>query len=179
MSRKRSLRKPQLIVRRLSPARPVGWLEFGSYRWPCAFGRAGISPNKKEGDGVTPRGVYVLRRVLYRADKIQRPMTGLAIQRTAPDMGWCDAVGDRNYNRKIRHPYPVSAEQLWRDDELYDLVVVLSHNERPRIQGRGSAVFMHVARPGFRPTEGCIALRKSDLRKLLKRAGRQAKIRIT
>lgn len=91
----------------------------------------------------------------------------LPVQPLKPDDGWCDAVADRNYNRKVRHPYPASAEQMWRGDALYDLVVVLDYNERPRVRGKGSAIFMHVARPGFLPTEGCIALRAGDLRKLL------------
>jgi L,D-peptidoglycan transpeptidase YkuD (ErfK/YbiS/YcfS/YnhG family) len=81
--------------------------------------------------------------------------------------GWCDAPGDRNYNRPVRQPYPASAEPLWRGDELYDLVVVLDYNLRPRVRGRGSAIFMHVARPGYRPTEGCIALRRDHLQLLL------------
>ena len=95
---------------------------------------------------------------------------------TSRAMGWCDAVGNRNYNRAVCFPYPASAEHLWRADDLYDLIVVLSHNERPRIQARGSAVFIHVARPGLRPTEGCVALKKSDLRKVLQHAKRNCKI---
>jgi len=87
----------------------------------------------------------------------------------APDDGWCDAPGDRNYNRPVRHPYPASAERLWREDGLYDIVVVLSHNVRPRVRGAGSAVFMHLARPGYRPTEGCIALKREHLLRLLER----------
>ena len=179
MSRKRSLKKPQLIVRCLSPASSSGWLHYGPLRWPCAIGRGGIRANKKEGDGATPRGVFVLRRIFYRADKGPRPGVRIPLQRTVQATGWCDAVGDRNYNREVRHPYPASAERLWRDDDLYDFIVVLSHNERPRVQGRGSAVFLHVARPGYLPTEGCVGLRKSDLKKLLSHAGRGTKLRIT
>jgi L,D-peptidoglycan transpeptidase YkuD (ErfK/YbiS/YcfS/YnhG family) len=89
------------------------------------------------------------------------------------DDGWCDAAGDRNYNRHVRHPYPSSAERLWREDELYDLVVVLDHNRRPRVQGRGSAIFMHVARGGYAPTQGCIALSATHLRRLIALAGKR------
>jgi L,D-peptidoglycan transpeptidase YkuD (ErfK/YbiS/YcfS/YnhG family) len=110
-----------------------------------------------------------VRDVLYRADRVQRPRTRLPVRRIGPRDGWCDAPGDRNYNRPVLHPYPVSAERLWRDDGLYDIVVVLDYNLRPRLRGRGSAVFMHVARPGYRPTEGCIALRQDHLRLLLAR----------
>jgi L,D-peptidoglycan transpeptidase YkuD (ErfK/YbiS/YcfS/YnhG family) len=93
----------------------------------------------------------------------------LPVQRIRRMDGWCDAPGDRNYNRPVRHPYPASAERLWRDDALYDMVVVLRHNQRPRLRGRGSAIFMHVARPGYLPTEGCIALERGHLLRVLER----------
>lgn len=85
-----------------------------------------------------------------------------------PADGWCDAVRDRNYNRPVQHPYPASAERLWREDRLYDVVVVLDHNQQPRIRGHGSAIFLHVRRPGSAPTEGCVALEPNDLRRLLR-----------
>ena len=106
-------------------------------------------------------------RVLFRADRLPRPRTALPVQRIGRADGWCDAPGDRNYNRPVRHPYPASAERLWREDALYDVVVVLGHNQRPRLRGAGSAIFMHVARPGYLPTEGCIALRRDHLLRLL------------
>ena len=93
--------------------------------------------------------------------------------------GWCDDPVDRNYNRRVRHPYPASAERLWRSDHLYDLVVVLGYNDRPRVAGRGSAIFMHVAGPGFAPTEGCVALRLPDLKRLLEEVPRGAVVTIT
>jgi L,D-peptidoglycan transpeptidase YkuD (ErfK/YbiS/YcfS/YnhG family) len=116
--------------------------------------------------------------VLYRADRCQRPLTGLPVAVISPADGWCDAIADRNYNRRVRHPYPASAEALWRSDGLYDVVVVLDCNRRPRIRGRGSAIFMHVARPGFEPTEGCIALRRADLLHVLAALKRGARIHI-
>ena len=96
-----------------------------------------------------------------------RPRSGLPMQHIRPDDGWSDDARDRNYNRPVTHPYPASAEQLWRPDGLYDLVVVLDHNERPRVRGHGSAVFIHIARPDMAPTAGCIALRPRDLVRLL------------
>jgi L,D-peptidoglycan transpeptidase YkuD (ErfK/YbiS/YcfS/YnhG family) len=108
-----------------------------------------------------------MRHAYYRADKAMRPKTLLPMRRLRPEDGWCDAARDRNYNRFVRHPYPASAEHLWRADGLYDLVVVLGYNDRPRIAGRGSAVFLHVAKPGLAPTEGCVALRRADLLRLL------------
>jgi L,D-peptidoglycan transpeptidase YkuD (ErfK/YbiS/YcfS/YnhG family) len=131
---------------------------------------------KREGDGATPSGVWRLTQVLYRADRVQRPRTGLPVRPLKVDDGWCDAVGDRNYNRAVRHPYAASAERLWREDALYDVIVVLDHNQRPRVQGAGSAIFMHVARPGYRPTEGCIALARHHLLMVLANAGPETQV---
>jgi L,D-peptidoglycan transpeptidase YkuD (ErfK/YbiS/YcfS/YnhG family) len=155
-----------------------GVLEAGSLRAPCALGRSGRRLVKREGDGATPVGHWALVEVLYRADRVGRPITALPIRPIKVSDGWCDAVGDRNYNRLVQHPYAASAEELWRQDHLYDLVVVLSHNRIPRVQGGGSAIFMHLARPGFAPTAGCIALRESDLRRLLARSARGTMILI-
>jgi len=145
-----------------------GWATIGKLRFPCALGRSGRRTVKREGDGATPVGAFKVRRAFYRPDRLLRPATRVPLRPLRPDDGWCDAVGDRNYNRKVKHPYPASAERMWRDDHLYDLVVVLDHNERPRVQGGGSAVFMHVARGSFRPTAGCIAFRRPDLIRILK-----------
>lgn len=163
-----------LMLRVLSRSATRGVLQWGALLMPCAIGRGGIRPGKREGDGGTPRGRWTLRLVFYRPDKGCRPTSALPTRRLAPDDGWCDAVADRNYNRRVRLPYPARAEQMWRDDGLYDLVVVLDYNERPRVQGQGSAIFMHIARPGFLPTEGCVALRQQDLRRLLAQVPRRA-----
>ncbi len=143
---------------------------------PCALGRSGRATRKHEGDGATPSGIWRPELVLYRADRVQRPTTALPIRPINVDDGWCDAIGDRNYNRWVRHPYPASAERLWRADHLYDVVVVLNHNTRPRVQGAGSAIFMHLARPGYRPTEGCVALTRRHLLFVLARMGRGTRI---
>lgn len=117
-------------------------------------------------------------RVLYRADRGARPVTGLPLARIGLADGWCDDASDRNYNRPVRHPYPASAEAMWRGDGLYDLVVILDCNVRCRVRGRGSAIFLHVARPGFLPTEGCVAMRRADLVKVLARLRRGDRLRI-
>ena len=145
---------------------------------PCALGRGGRSWTKREGDGATPSGAWRPLAVLYRADRAGRPRTALPVRRLRPDDGWCDAVGDRNYNRHVHHPYPASAERLWRSDGVYDVIVVLDHNTRPRVQRAGSAIFMHLARPHFPPTEGCIALTRRDLLLLLSRLGPRMRIAI-
>lgn len=157
----------QLFVSTLSRRGRTGIVRCGNLRFPCALGRTGTRVLKREGDGATPLGTFRLSHAYYRADKALRPQTLLPMRRLRREDGWCDAAGDRNYNRLIRHPYPASAEHLWRKDGLYDLIVVLDYNERPRIAGRGSAVFLHVVTPGLAPTEGCIALRRADLLRLL------------
>jgi L,D-peptidoglycan transpeptidase YkuD (ErfK/YbiS/YcfS/YnhG family) len=159
-----------------SAARPRGIVKLGGLTFACALGRSGRRTRKREGDGATPVGCWRILGVLHRADRVRRPATRLPVRRISPRDGWCDAPADRNYNRPVRHPYPASAEHLWRADGLYDLVVVLGHNLGPRVRGAGSAVFMHVASPGYRPTEGCIALKRDHLARLLARLGVGARI---
>lgn len=131
----------------------------------CALGRAGVCPatDKREGDGGTPAGVWPVRRVLWRPDKLAAPSSRLPGRPLEPDDGWCDAPLDPAYNRPVRLPYAATAERMWREDGIYDLVVVLGYNDAPVVPGAGSAIFMHVARPDYGPTEGCIALALEDL----------------
>lgn len=144
-------------------------LTGGGFEARCALGRGGILPaaEKREGDGASPAGVWPLRRVLFRPDRGPAPKTALPAIPIASDDGWCDAPGDPAYNRPVRRPYPASAEHLWREDGLYDLVVVLGHNDDPPVPGMGSAIFLHVAAPDYSPTEGCVALSRPDLETLL------------
>jgi L,D-peptidoglycan transpeptidase YkuD (ErfK/YbiS/YcfS/YnhG family) len=144
-----------------------GILAIGNLVLPCVIGRAGTKALKREGDGATPKGHWQLRHVLVRRDRIAFLATGLPLSAIARRDGWCDAPDDRNYNRPVRLPYPASHERLWREDNLYDVVVVLSHNERPRRRFGGSAVFLHIADRHGKPTAGCVALSLADMRKLL------------
>lgn len=155
-----------------------GRLAYGAVRVPCALGRAGIRGAKREGDGATPAGTFELRRVLYRADRMAAPDTGLPLRAIAPNDGWCDDPAHEAYNRPVQFPFAGRAERLWRDDGIYDLVVVLGHNDDPPVPGRGSAVFLHVARAGLAPTEGCVALARDDLLALLEETGPGDAIRI-
>jgi L,D-peptidoglycan transpeptidase YkuD (ErfK/YbiS/YcfS/YnhG family) len=134
---------------------------------PAALGRAGIRALKREGDGGTPLGRFPVRQVLYRADRMARPRTRLPVHAIRDGDGWCDDPASRTYNRLIRLPSRRSAEGLKRVDHLYDLVLVLGYNDLPRVKGKGSAIFVHLARPGFTPTDGCIALSRHDLTMLL------------
>jgi L,D-peptidoglycan transpeptidase YkuD (ErfK/YbiS/YcfS/YnhG family) len=145
----------------------------------AALGRGGIRALKREGDGGTPLGRFPVRQVLYRADRMQRPRTLLPLRAIDARDGWCEDPGDRNYNRLVRLSAGSSADRLKRDDHLYDLLLVLGYNDRPRVKGRGSAIFMHLARPGFAPTAGCIALERRDLLMLLAGLRRGARIVVT
>jgi L,D-peptidoglycan transpeptidase YkuD (ErfK/YbiS/YcfS/YnhG family) len=158
---------PLIAVRGLSRASAQGKLHIGPVHVPCALGRSGRGSKTGEGDGVTPVGSWAVRQALYRPDRILRPRTALPLTPIRPEMGWSDAPGDANYNRPVAKPYPKSHEPLWRDDHLYDLVVILGFNDLPRAQGRGSAIFMHLARPDYTPTEGCIALSAGHMLRLL------------
>jgi len=142
-------------------------------RWTnCALGKGGVTPAaaKREGDGASPLGVWPIREVIFRPDRGIAPLTGLPVRPMAEDDGWCDAPGDPAYNRPVKLPYPASAEVMWREDGLYDLVVVLGHNDDPPIAPLGSAIFLHLAWEGYLPTEGCVALTREDLAELLSKA---------
>jgi L,D-peptidoglycan transpeptidase YkuD (ErfK/YbiS/YcfS/YnhG family) len=145
----------------------------GELRWldrvtRCALGLNGVREDKREGDGATPAGCFPLREVYVRADRLAAPSTGLPASPISPDLGWCDDPADAAYNRPVRLPYAARHERLWRDDEVYDLLIVIGYNDNPVEPGRGSAIFLHVARPDFAPTEGCIAMRLADLSDLLR-----------
>ena len=139
--------------------------------YDCALGRSGVSPEKREGDGATPIGAFALRRVLYRPDRVDRPDTALPVAEHQENDGWCDDPDDARYNQPVTLPYPASAEHMWREDPLYDIVVVLGHNDDPIEAGAGSAIFLHVAAPDFKATEGCVAMRRDDLVEVLKSCG--------
>lgn len=132
---------------------------------PCALGRAGViaAEEKTEGDGCTPLGAYPFRQVFYRADKVDKPQTILPCSTITKSDGWCDASDHEAYNQLIHLPFEASHETLWRGDNIYDLILVIGHNDNPVEAGKGSAIFIHVAREGYTPTEGCIAFAKGDL----------------
>ena len=165
-----------LWVRARPGQRTGGWLLAGPFAVPVALGRGGIRANKREGDGGTPRGTFRLRRLWWRADRMARPMTHLPVRRIRGDDGWCEDPRDRHYNQPIRLKPDHPGDRLKRADHLYDLIIELDHNTRPRIAGRGSAVFVHMARPGFAPTAGCVALKAGALRRLIARIGPRTRI---
>jgi L,D-peptidoglycan transpeptidase YkuD (ErfK/YbiS/YcfS/YnhG family) len=149
---------------------PAGIAVWGGLRLRCALGRGGVRRDKHEGDGATPAGAWPMRRLLYRADRMPLRPTRLPVLAIAPGDGWCDAPWDAKYNQPVRLPYAVSAENLWREDAVYDLIVPLGYNDAPVVPGAGSAIFLHVARADFAPTEGCVALALVDLLTVLREA---------
>jgi L,D-peptidoglycan transpeptidase YkuD (ErfK/YbiS/YcfS/YnhG family) len=161
---------PQSILVSKAPGAPArGVLRCGDWHVGCALGRAGVTYSKREGDGATPAGTLRPRLVLFRPDRVHRPVTELRVLPIRADDGWCDDPQDRNYNRAVALPYPARHERLWRDDHLYDVLVVLDWNLEPAIPNRGSAIFLHIERADGGPTEGCIAVGVSPMRRLVRR----------
>jgi L,D-peptidoglycan transpeptidase YkuD (ErfK/YbiS/YcfS/YnhG family) len=166
----------RISVRR-KPGEPRrGWLTAGGRAIPVALGRGGIRANKREGDGGTPRGRFRLVRLWWRADRHPRPRTLLPVRAIGPRDGWCEDPRDRRYNRHVDVPADSTADRLARKDALYDFIIEIDHNTRPRVAGRGSAVFIHIAREKFAPTAGCVALTLPELRRLLARVGPRTSI---
>ena len=144
-----------------------GLIRFRGGIYRCAIGKGGRRVDKREGDGATPTGLLPLRRLLYRADRLAPPRGAVPVAPIAPDDGWCDDPAHADYNTQIRLPHTARHEELWRADPIYDVIGVLGWNDSPVMRGRGSAIFLHLARPGFSPTEGCIALERRDLLRVL------------
>lgn len=169
---------PLIRVRPRPGRRSHGVLTAGHRAIPVALGRAGIRANKREGDGATPAGRFRPLRLWWRHDRGGRPQTLLPTVRIGPDLAWCEDPADRRYNRPFRRSAIEPGDRLRREDRLYDLIVEIDHNTRPRIAGRGSAVFVHVARPDRGPTAGCVAMAAGELERLLSKLGRKTRIDI-
>ena len=147
--------------------RPSGLLIWRGQPLRAALGKAGVNPHKEEGDSATPSGSLALRRVLYRADRVPPPKCAVMVEPLAATDGWCDDPDHRDYNRQVRLPHDGRHEELWRRDDVYDVIGVLGWNDSPVAKGRGSAIFLHVARRNYEPTEGCVALALPDLTRIL------------
>lgn len=153
-----------------------GWLMAGPHTIPVALGRGGIIANKREGDGGTPKGTFLPKRLWWRADRHPRPQTFLPVRAIRPDDAWCEDPASRHYNRPLKLRRGDDGDRLRRDDHLYDFIIEIDHNNSPRIAGLGSAVFLHLARPNFSPTAGCVSMTKSAMLHLLRRVGPDTKI---
>lgn len=167
-----------LLAVRSRPGKPAeGLLNVGGTVFRCALGRGGVRAVKREGDGATPLGRMRLLYGYFRRGRFGT-RSGLTLRPIDSHLGWCDAPADRNYNRPVRLPYPAGHERMERPDRLYDACIVLDYNIRPRLRGRGSAIFFHVAKPGFRPTEGCIAVSPRVMARLLPKLSRSTVLRV-
>jgi L,D-peptidoglycan transpeptidase YkuD (ErfK/YbiS/YcfS/YnhG family) len=173
------LRDRQLALVRIRAAagdRSRGWLTVGGHTMPVALGRGGIRANKREGDGGTPKGTFRPRQLWWRADRHPRPSTFLPVRAIGPEDAWCEDVSSRHYNQPLRLNSKQSGDRLRREDHLYDFIIEIDHNTKPRIAGRGSAVFLHLARNDFSPTAGCVSMTRGAMLRLLKRLGPETKI---
>ncbi len=167
---------PMIRVRRRAGEPTKGVLLLDGQPIPVALGRGGLIANKFEGDGGTPIGTFKPLRLWWRKDRHVRPRTNLPIRIIGANDGWCEDPTSRHYNRPVRLSPGSTADRLKRDDHLYDFIIEIDHNARPRIAKRGSAVFLHLARPAFAPTAGCIAMTRASMLQLLARLGPRTRI---
>jgi L,D-peptidoglycan transpeptidase YkuD (ErfK/YbiS/YcfS/YnhG family) len=170
--------RPLSLVRIRAAAgdRNRGWLTAGGQIIKVALGRGGIKANKREGDGATPKGIFRPLRLWWRADRHPRPRTFLPVRAIGPEDAWCEDVSSCQYNQPLRLTAKDGGDRLQRDDHLYDFIIEIDHNTRPRIAGRGSAVFLHLARENFSPTAGCVSMTEAAMLRLLKRLGPKTRI---
>ena len=144
------------------------FISYNNYKAKCAVGKRGISIKKKEGDFITPKGTFKIREIFYRKDRVQNLITRIKKTVIRKNMGWCDDPKSKKYNKLIYFPFKHSAEKLYRSENIYDIILVLNFNMNPVKKNKGSAIFIHVAKKNFQPTQGCIALDKSELIKMVK-----------
>jgi L,D-peptidoglycan transpeptidase YkuD (ErfK/YbiS/YcfS/YnhG family) len=144
-------------------------LEWNGESYPCQIGKAGVRLDKQEGDGATPAGTFPLRQILYRPDRVRGDFTAsLPLAAITPSTGWCDDPADPLYNQLVTLPYPGRHEELWREDPIYDIIIVVGYNDDPVIPHKGSAIFIHLLSAMEMPTAGCIALYRKDLINIIK-----------
>jgi L,D-peptidoglycan transpeptidase YkuD (ErfK/YbiS/YcfS/YnhG family) len=156
----------------------TGYLKYKNFKFRCAIGRSGIKKKKLEGDGITPKGTYKIIKIYYRPDKIKNLKTVIKKIKIKRNMGWCDDPGSNLYNKQIRTPSDLHHEKLYRNDNLYDVLLVLNYNLNPIKKNKGSGIFLHVANSSYGKTEGCIALKKKDLIKLVSNIKKNEEINI-
>ena len=155
-----------------------GFLINQDQKYKCSIGYNGLSKDKAEGDGCTPVGTFKLNKIMYRPDKINNFKSNLETEIIEKKDGWCDDINSELYNQKIIFPYELSAENLYRDDDLYDLICIIDYNLNPIIKGKGSAIFLHVASSDYSPTHGCVAIKKDGLIEIAKKLNRDSSIQI-
>lgn len=155
---------------------PVGRLLYKGSGYRCSLGRSGVSRDKREGDGATPAGCFPIREILYRADRVRLPECAFLARPISPEYGWSEDPEDPAYNKLVKFPHGRTVDRLWRDDHIYDVIVVLGYNDSPAVPGIGSAIFMHVCRPSYSATQGCIAMSLDDLMQVIETMKEDTKV---
>jgi L,D-peptidoglycan transpeptidase YkuD (ErfK/YbiS/YcfS/YnhG family) len=155
-----------------------GLIKYKNFKFRCALGKAGIGEKKREGDNITPKGNHKIVKIYYRSDRIKKISSKFRLIEITKDMGWCDDPNSKNYNQLVNLPSKYTHEKLFKKNNIYDIIVVLNYNIKPVIKNKGSAIFIHVAKKKYPPTQGCIALKKNDLLKLLSKISKNIKIKI-
>jgi len=155
------------------------YLKYKNFRFRCALGKAGIGKKKKEGDNITPKGLYKIVKIYYRKDRIKKVSSKFKLIKITKNIGWCDDPNSEKYNQIINLPTKYSYEKLYRKDNVYDLILVLNYNMNPVIKNKGSAIFIHIAKREYQQTQGCIALKKDNLLKLISKINKNIKIKIS
>jgi len=156
----------------------TGYLQYKNLKFRCALGKAGIKRKRKEGDNITPKGIFKRTKIYYRFDKIKNITTSIRKIKIEKNMGWCDDPNSIDYNKQIKLPSKFSHEKLYRKDNLYDLFLVLNYNTNPVIKSKGSAIFLHITKDSYKKTKGCIALKRGDLIQLVSKIKKNTKIKI-
>jgi L,D-peptidoglycan transpeptidase YkuD (ErfK/YbiS/YcfS/YnhG family) len=155
-----------------------GYLKYKDFKFKCALGKAGIGNKKREGDNITPKGNFKIVKIYYRKDRLKKLSSKFTLTEITKDMGWCDDPKSKKYNQLIKLPTKYSHENLYRKDNIYDLILVLNYNLRPVIKNKGSAIFIHITRKNYKKTKGCIAIKKDDLILLIKIISKNTKVQI-
>ena len=154
-------------------------LLFKNYKLKCAIGKSGITKHKKEGDLATPSGTFKIGLLYYRADRIKNFKCKIEKKIIKKNMGWCNDIKSKKYNKEISFPFNFTAEKLHRKDNIYDIFVNIKYNTQPAVKGRGSAIFLHLAKKKYQPTEGCVAISKKNFFKILPYIRKNTKILIS
>ncbi len=156
----------------------TGYLKYKNFKFRCALGKGGIKKKVKEGDNITPKGIFKIIKIYYRPDKINKIITSIKKIKIKKNMGWCDDPSSSYYNKQVKLPSKYNHERLYRKDNLYDLILVLNYNTNPIIKNKGSAIFLHIAKKKYQPTKGCVALKKQDLIQLTSIIKKNTKIKL-
>ena len=155
-----------------------GYLKYKNLKFKCALGKSGVKKKTREGDNVTPKGIYKILKVFFRKDRIKKVKAPFKKIKITKKIGWCDDIKSKYYNKQISIPTSLKHEKLYRKDNIYDIIYVINYNINPIVANRGSAIFLHITKGNYKNTKGCVALKKNHLLKLLSSIKKNTKIRI-